>query len=546
LIAQTSKNVYPKERMYLQTDKQLYLAGELLWLKALTTDGEGIPLDLSKVGYIELLDGSSSLARVKLELKNGIGEGTLLLPVTLHTGNYRLVGYTRYMLNEGESIFFEKTVPVINTFVIDPTIQVTDDPITPKSSMNNTGANLNISPSQLTYSTRSSGKIRIHNLPDNIHTLSVSIAGCDIPEYTSASSISEWKNDLSTLHKPVFSGDFIPEYEGHIVTGQLIDLTTGQMAVMDEYPIALMGFVGNQIRLFTGQIDSAANISFYTKRISGMHEIATTTLSPSVKQYRVDIHSPFITHLKKETPLIKLNVGWNDFLLDRSIGLQVLHTYLADSLEHFGTENAFFQWKPDWQYQLDDYTRFTTMEEVVIEFIPGLRFRRINNQRVLSVLTEERTGYTTDNSLVLLDGIPIIDHSIIFNYDPLLVKQIDIYRGKYFFNNMQFDGIVMFKTYENNYPGLTVTGPTQLYDYEGTQSHRYFYAPTYQTEDERKSRMPDYRHTLLWEPQVEIGCDTEISIPFTTSDLTGDFVITMEGLTETGEPIYATCTIKVE
>ena len=55
---------------------------------------------------------------------------------------------------------------------------------------------------------------------------------------------------------------------------------------------------------------------------------------------------------------------------------------------------------------MDEYTRFTTMEEVVIEFIPGLRFRKMDGVRRLAVLTEERIGYTIGNSLVLLDGIP--------------------------------------------------------------------------------------------------------------------------------------------
>ena len=101
------------------------------------------------------------------------------------------------------------------------------------------------------------------------------------------------------------------------------------------------------------------------------------------------------------------------------MGLQVLHAYRSDSLVRGKAEKPWFQWQPDWSYLLDEYTRFTTMEEVVIEFIPGLRFRKMDGVRRLAVLTEERIGYTIGNSLVLLDGIPITDHEIIFKYDPL-------------------------------------------------------------------------------------------------------------------------------
>ncbi|MCS3062026.1 hypothetical protein NXX40_03660 [Parabacteroides distasonis] len=111
---------------------------------------------------------------------------------------------------------------------------------------------------------------------------------------------------------------------------------------------------------------------------------------------------------------------------------------------------------------MDEYTRFTTMEEVVIEFIPGLRFRKMDGVRRLAVLTEERIGYTIGNSLVLLDGIPITDHEIIFKYDPLKIRKIDVYKGKYVFGGQIFDGIASFSSYEHNYPGPVVDNSTQL------------------------------------------------------------------------------------
>lgn len=94
-----------RERIYVQTDKQVYLAGELLWLKLCVTDATGIPVSFSKVGYVELLDESTALVQVKIEIKEGIGEGWLELPALLPTGYYRLVAYTRYMRNEGDTVF---------------------------------------------------------------------------------------------------------------------------------------------------------------------------------------------------------------------------------------------------------------------------------------------------------------------------------------------------------------------------------------------------------------------------------------------------------
>lgn len=237
---------------------------------------------------------------------------------------------------------------------------------------------------------------------------------------------------------------------------------------------------------------------------------------------------------------MRLNPAWQDELVKRSVGLQVLHAYRSDSLVREKAEKPWFQWQPDWSYLLDEYTRFTTMEEVVIEFIPGLRFRKMDGVRRLAVLTEERIGYTIGNSLVLLDGIPIVDHEVIFKYDPLKIRKIDVYKGKYVFGGQIFDGIASFSSYEHNYPGLVVDNSTQFFDYEGTQAQRIFYMPAYRTEAEKRSPVPDFRHTLLWRPDIRTAGESSISIPFTTSDLTGDFTITIEGLTQTGEALYAT------
>lgn len=106
-----------RERVYLQTDKQFYLSGELVWMKFIATDLDQRLSDVSKVGYVELLDSASAVVQARLVLEKGVGNGCLQLPSTLPTGNYRLVAYTRYMRNEGEEVFFEKPLTVVNTFV---------------------------------------------------------------------------------------------------------------------------------------------------------------------------------------------------------------------------------------------------------------------------------------------------------------------------------------------------------------------------------------------------------------------------------------------
>lgn len=124
---------------------------------------------------------------------------------------------------------------------------------------------------------------------------------------------------------------FLAEYEGPILTGKVIDLSTGEPS-SKEAVRPLLGFSGGEIRLFGGQLGAAGEVTFFTKHISGTHEIVTVALSPSSSRYRVDIESPYATHPEKELPALRLNPAWQDELVKRSVGLQVLHAYRSDSL----------------------------------------------------------------------------------------------------------------------------------------------------------------------------------------------------------------------
>jgi len=93
---------------------------------------------------------------------------------------------------------------------------------------------------------------------------------------------------------------------------------------------------------------------------------------------------------------------------------------------------------------------------------------------------------------------------------------------------------------------LHLNSSSQILSYEGPQLPYRFATPDYSKEKNRQSRIPDGRHTLLWNPDVRTDGKTSIRLPFDTSDLTGDFQATVEGITNNGEIIFATSFFKVE
>jgi len=247
-------------------------------------------------------------------------------------------------------------------------------------------------------------------------------------------------------------------------------------------------------------------------------------------------------------PALHIDTAYYSQALERSVALQVFRYFSENPSANQNVPQPYFKMEPTWSYPLDEYTRFTTMREVFIEFIVGARFRRnpASGKQELQVLSErgDRLEYET-MPFVVLDGVPIADHDAIFNYDPLAVEHINIYYGPFMFGGQQFNGIVELFTYRRLYQDLNLNRSSQILAYEGPQLPYRFDAPNYSDEINRNRLMPDARHTLLWNPNVITDGKTSIRLPFDTSDLTGEFKVTVEGITKEGEIIFATAFFKV-
>ncbi len=105
----------PYEKVYVQTDRDQYIAGETVWLAGYLRDGQTHTADtLSRVLYVELVDPVRQrvVVRAALRATDALAPGYLPLPDSLPAGRYQLRAYTNFMRNAGEAFFFRKTLTV--------------------------------------------------------------------------------------------------------------------------------------------------------------------------------------------------------------------------------------------------------------------------------------------------------------------------------------------------------------------------------------------------------------------------------------------------
>jgi hypothetical protein len=113
-----SKNAL-QEKIYLHLDRSLYLIGETVWFKAYYLDGSRHrPLDMSKVAYMEVLDReNNAVVQTKFSLQKGKGNGSVIIPAAIASGNYKVRCYTNWMKNFSADAYFETNISVVNPFV---------------------------------------------------------------------------------------------------------------------------------------------------------------------------------------------------------------------------------------------------------------------------------------------------------------------------------------------------------------------------------------------------------------------------------------------
>ena len=111
------KNYSLREKIFTHTDKDLYLAGDIVWFKLYIVNADdNKPIDLSKLAYVEILNADQKpILQTKVELDKRVGNGSLYLPVSLNSGVYKFRAYTNWMKNFDAAYFFEKTITIINT-----------------------------------------------------------------------------------------------------------------------------------------------------------------------------------------------------------------------------------------------------------------------------------------------------------------------------------------------------------------------------------------------------------------------------------------------
>lgn len=105
------------QKLYIQTDREIYFLGDTIWLSGYLLDGKThIPAADDQNLYFDLIDSTGAiLTSGVFPVFKGFSEGNIPLDDTLWVGNVVLRAYTSYLRNFGDNSFFYKSLTVERT-----------------------------------------------------------------------------------------------------------------------------------------------------------------------------------------------------------------------------------------------------------------------------------------------------------------------------------------------------------------------------------------------------------------------------------------------
>lgn len=350
--------------------------------------------------------------------------------------------------------------------------------------------------------------------------------------------------DIANNSEPCFA--YLPEKEGQVIKARVINKKNGQPAV---HTACFLSVPGERFTLANAVTNENGMVNFIFTRAYQRNEFILQTVSPADSQYTFEVE-PYYYPVRTMTQpaLLDITSRYKNSLQQRSTYMQVENSYAIDrkrmTVESIEKDTTVFYGHTAKQYRLDDYTRFLTMEEVLKEYVSEVTVKKAGGRFNFRV-KDNATGIFFDNApLILIDGVPVNDADKMMAFDPLKLRSVDVVAGRYFHYTQVYEGIVSFKTYNGDLGGYELDTDNVAIEYNALQRQQEFYQPVYDTEEKKKSRLPDFRNVLLWLPQVNFTGNAAF-FDFYTSGCTGTFLVFLQGLSENGLPVAAMKTIEV-
>ena len=560
IIAQQSdpqdgnNNIPMDETVFVHSNATTFVSGEKLFYKLYCLNAsDNKPSAVSKVAYVELIDSDKkNIFKHKLFLENATAEGDFFIPTTLKTGNYKLLAYTNWTLNKATSGIFQMDIVIINPFQsndgksvnkITNTVYSKNESIPEyqNSSTINSVKNVKFKLNKKTFTNREQVFLQIEPLSQitlkGNYSLSVRKID-DLPsgKQMTTSVFAQKKSQTTAAFPDTEKKIILPELRGEMISGKISPENNSNK--IKNVTVAL-SIPGKPFAFKVTKTDPNGNFIFNLEKAYYSSSIIIQIIDANRDEYSITLDDiPEIDYTKVSIQSdFNLAPELKETIEDRSIMSQIENAYYykkTDSIINTEDYKSFF-YPVAKEYVLNDYTRFPTLKETIIEVTKEAYYEEKDRNYSLHVTNYNIYPQLPEPALVLVDGLLLQNVNELFDYKMQNVYKFSIISGPYYYGSKIFNGLISITTINNDFPRKGNDNSFLETTNLRPSAKKEYYKMDY-TDKTKNERIPDYRNQLLWIPKITLD-ETERQFSFFTSDVSGKFEMILEGFSDEGIPV---------
>ncbi len=568
------------EYVLLHTDRDMYVAGEVLYFKVSLISREDEENLKSGIFYLVMRNQTGPVVSSSYKFDGIHADGIIYLHDTLPSGYYELLTYTNWMRSMGEDTFFCKTIFIANRFdnaiksgwsVFASNDAAPDGPALIMAPDSRAGHDFTVNRKPAVFRNEVDGGSQTmdviiehpqHAAKREKLSLSLTLNGVDNDKALVSISVSQRETIASvsaaclpaSFPEPFDEGLYagmrthFMETDAYILSGQVTDKRTsmplGDATMVLSTPDSLVNMMyvksgkdgifhfaippaySNRdlfFSVYTPEIDIAPVISFWDKFA------LTRPFNPVMF-----LNETALEQLAKSQDLVRAKIAYGA----EEIQIKEIEPEVA------GTPEPLYA-KPVQLVSPGEYTFFEDLQEISREIVPFWRIRRSGNTYRSSLVCAETRLVLPAAPVYFLDGIIVYDINPLIYLNSAMIDRIEMHNLHWVFGAVELPGIVAIFTKTAEYlrilPDLPYASAHHVIFPHTTTVH----AGTSHENKEINPAAPDLRQVLYWNPQVVLQAGKSTEISFFSGDLSGDYVVRVEGISPDGSAVHATATISI-
>lgn len=558
------------ENAYVHCDRNLYMSGERMFFKLYVSDVRTGRLSTqSKVAYLVLRDQNSHRnLKQRIALDQGMGQGSLILPDTLKTGNYQLLGFTSEMRNQGEDSFFKTNIQLVNRY--DKTLElqsIFDSSNEPglgdgANDLGLTGENTSCQYFRDTTTLTEKGQygfrekvrvdtdlslilqtkqadlsVSVYEIPNSSKRNGYPTVAVLSPEIVSKTTHTDIEAQLPGRDKTA-RRYFSAEAKAKLLNGQVLDVADGSKSNDLIITLSCMDSLPNLQYSLT---DENGCFQFYLSEAYEGRDLFISIMNPASGHiYDILTDDEFALVSSWQPRLVPATRTIRDFV-QKSQDLVYIQKVFGTGksvqyakLPEEKTSLPPFHRAEHTTFYPSEFEPLPNLMEICVELLPRVKLIKSGGIYHFELLNNLLSTWDKTPPAVFLDGVMLNELSPLIYMGSDKIKKIEVISDKRIFGDLTFGGLVSIYTYDKLIRRL----PPRVNNLRISNDRKAEPVKTVSLNagEITNAFNPAMNQMLYWNPELKTE-NGKIQFEFYTSDNAGSYRLRIEGLSKEGKRI---------